>query len=324
MTKPKKADKKINYEEAIKTVKRNINGIKIDSVIKIVLTNIGSYLKIDGGMYKKLYETRKDEIDKIHDIHDLLKLLIKEWTNQIFKDEDEKARKIFIKQIAKEQTDRELSNIKISKEKIEQIAKALIARELSNIKTSEAIIEQIANNISETNTDDYLRRQIDNYMLSDYFLTFPTRVNLKIWKSVVDAIIFNVPIEKILECKQSILEKDYLPTAHIENGFLYISINELTSQTDMLLAWDRIKEKQDEYKNKYGYLRAERGCKNPNEDRIILDFNNQGLKPKKISKRLHDEFEIELRAVEVSNRLKEIRKRARVSKGKEILSRFSE
>jgi len=287
------------YEEAMTTVERNINKIYIDGVIDIVITDIRLRLKIDDKMYGRLKE-ESDAIDKINDLHELIKYLTNEWIKRAFKSELEK--KIFTKHIALER----------------------ISKELAKTKTSETEINQIADDSSDGVPDHLLKTEIKEYPQSDSYIGLPIRINLKIWKTIVDAKLFNVPPEKVLDCKKSILEKDYLPSVDISNGNLYININELTSQGDIALINDKIKKLQQEYKEKYKHENAERSCKDDKLDRIMLELNNQGKKPREISKILFDDYEISLDADKISERLKEIRKRTRNDLKKDLLSMYGE
>ncbi len=295
----KKKTKKIYYQEAIATVERNINKIYIDSVIDIVMTDIRLRLKIDDKMYSRLKE-ESGEIDKIDDLHELIKYLIDEWIKSAFKSELEK--KIFTKHIAKER----------------------ITNERAKTEVTETVINQIADSSSDDIPDELLKIEIKEYPLSDSYIGLPTRINLKIWKSIVDAKLFNVPPEKVLDCKKSILEKDYLPSVDMSNGNLYININELTTQGDLSLINDKIETLKQEYKNKYRHENAERSCKDDKLDRLMLELNNQGKKPKEISAILKIDYEIFHDADKISERLKEIRKRSRNNLRKELLFQLGE
>lgn len=299
-TKKERPPKKSNYEEAIATIERNINKIYIDGVIDMVMTNIRLRLKIDDGMYHVLQD-ESDKIDKIKDLHILVQHLTDEWVRRAFKNEME--RKNIAKHIAKEEA----------------------VREHANTNTSKAEIDQLANIVSENIADKYLKRQIETYPLSDAFVIFPTRINLKIWKSIVDAKLFNVPIKKVLGCKELILENDYLPSADMSNGNSYININELTTQGDIALIWDtKIKKIKQEYKDTYNYENSGRSCKDDKTDRIMFELNNLGKKPKEISDILYDDYGIEIMADKISTRLKEIRKRSRNNLKNNLLLKYGE
>jgi hypothetical protein len=293
------SSKKNNEREAIKTIHRNINRIYIDSILKTVLDDTAIRLKIDDDLYDNTYRDCKDEMDTINDIHELIKFLTKKWIEQCHKDE------------------------LLLKTSIRHWAKEEANRELKNVKHRENDIEYITNSTMDRKDNGYISRQIETYIQTDLFLQLPVRVNFKIWKSVVDAKLFNVPIEKVFECTRSIL-KDYLPTIlEIQNGFMLISINELTKKTDIAIIWDEVKRRQQEYKNKYKYEQSGRKCKDAKLDRLLLELQDQGLKPKAISEKLYQDRKIKLSPDEVSGMLKEIRKRARTKKNNELLKRYS-
>jgi hypothetical protein len=322
--KSKKQKKQDEYDDAMKKVEENINRIYDDAIVGTVMTNIRCRLKIDSDMYKKC----EDKTDKMLDIYNLVEFLTDLWIG--FSLRDEKNKKNLFEQVAKDQIIKRLEEHKtnalyeegVNASDRKKINEAYEEKICQLEKTSNDEIAYTENNFSETIANAYFKEQIDKYVLSNFFLLFPVHVNLNIWKNVVAAKLFNVPIEKVLQCKQLILEKDYLPKVETINGLIYIKINELTTQGDLALAWDRVEKAKEEYRNKYNYLYSERGCKKPILDRVIWNYSESGLKPKAISDKLFENGQAQITADQVSWRLKEIKKRMRASERDKLLLRY--
>lgn len=286
VVKERRSSKALFEKDALKRIENNVKKIYDDAIVQKAVYRAIYRLKISS----KLYDSCKNEVAKITDIHELIKFLTEKWIEQT------------------------LVNKKIARILSKRAAEDYIKRDRLDKNLDKNEIKYIVKNVSKIEKTTFLKHQITNYMFSDSFLSLPARVNFKIWGSVVDAMLFDIPEKKVLECKKSILEKNYLPTIIVNNNSLLISINELTTQDDLQLIWDDVEKRQEEHKNQHQYINSERGYANLKTDRIIMTLYDQKLKPKTISNKLKDMGMEEFTPKKVSERIKERKKQTRRDK----------
>jgi len=236
-------------QRALNTVKNNIERIYGDTKVReYTLKSRRSY-----GINYDLYDNCKKDVAKIRSIHKLIKILTEKWIDQ------------------SHQYGKDIEIINAS------IAKQNIMLEVSDKNEARKIIDDLPKIMNR----NFARNVIENYAKGTSLLFQRMNINPEIWSNILTAKLLTVPEEKVLECKESILKKDYLPSI---NDFLQIQINELTTQDDLNLISKDIKKKQNKYKEKHEYINAEREYPNREINKIITDLHNQGLKHKDICK----------------------------------------
>ncbi|MEA1963447.1 MAG: hypothetical protein U9M94_04410 [Patescibacteria group bacterium] len=279
----KNSSKPINKIDIPQIITNNINIFYDDKIIQEAVGNIRYHLIIKS----KLNNETIKQISQITDIDELVEFLTKNWIKESFKNKE--VRRVFGKRMAKK----------------------ILLHEKADKRLSKKEFEDIVENISLMETDVYLKHQLDSYKLSDNYLIFPARINLNVWGKVLDAIILGAPEENILNCRQSICEKYYLPSVYCNNGRLLIEINELTTQEDVISIWKKIEKLQTEYKEQRQHIISMKKRANLEIDRIIIDLYDQGKKPKAISDKLYYKGYNNFTSKKVSERLKEIKKLTR-------------
>ena len=100
-------------------------------------------------------------------------------------------------------------------------------------------------------------------------------INPDLWSGVVAAKLLRVPIEKVLECEESILTKYFVPI--VNNDHLIIQINELTISKDMRIIWDLIEAKQKAYVTEHGYINSLAEYPSRKADKIITICKQKGF-----------------------------------------------
>lgn len=289
MAKEKKKKKK-NHSKAVIKKKSPSDVIAENSALKRIKDNIENIYenanvqkkilqaRHDHNISDDLYDNCKNEVSKIRSIYKLINFLKKKWIDQ------------------------SLRNKKVAKVIDERIAEFNITLEIQD--------KYKAKKITKTFKRMYfLEDAIKNYMNGISMFILKMNINPEIWKSVIVALLFNVPKEKILECKRSILFKDYLPSITVNDDFIRILIHELTTQNDIKLIRGKIRKKQREYKKKHRYIISEREYSSRNEDKIIKDLHDKGLSNAEIV------YELEKRGIKgytkpkVRDRLREVKKR---------------
>jgi len=270
----------MNAKDVTQPIINNINLFYDNKMIQGAINSVRNYLIIKN----KLSDEAIDRINKITDIDKLVENLIENWINESFNNEI--TRQDFIKKTAKE----------------------ILLHEGANERLNEKEFNDVIENISLMEIDGYLRRQLDSYKLRDSYLVFPARVNLNIWGKVLDAILLGAPEKNILNCRQSIYKKYYLPSAYCEDGKLLIEINELTTQDDVISVWKKVEKLKIKYTKQRQHIISERKRANLKIDRTISALCDQGKKPKEISNILYEQGYKNITAKQVSDRIKEIEK----------------
>ncbi|MFA5248189.1 MAG: hypothetical protein WC415_03015 [Patescibacteria group bacterium] len=219
-------------EQKIKAKKLALEKIKgnIESIYKNekVLKNL-EQLQHDICIPADLYARHKDEAEKLRSIHLLINFLKEKWIEFISR--DKKVKEIIDKYLAFYNIMLEFEGEKLTKEQ---------ARSWSNIKS-----------------ERYLRNVIDNFIQGKNWTYETIKINSKIWKSVISAMLFNIPKETVIRLRESIL-KDYVPKVY---SGLIIEFNELTTMGDFLLIEEKIKIEQDRYEKKNNYSNLKRNKK---------------------------------------------------------------
>jgi hypothetical protein len=126
---------------------------------------------------------------------------------------------------------------------------------------------------SKFEREDYIKNEAKRIMKGSTAIFLFNRININpdLWRSVIAAMFLRVPIEKVLECKESILTKYFLPT--IDNDCLIVRINEMTKPADFELIIDLLGTKQNDYAKKYGYINSTSTTGYPSRkaDKIITE-----------------------------------------------------
>jgi len=240
----KEKTKKISpRQRALNTVKNNIERIYGDAKVEEQILKT----RHDYNIEDSLYNDCKKDVVEIRSIHKLIKILTKNWINRCHK--DGKAIEIINARVAEHNIMLEVSDK----------GKARVT----------------ANDLPRIMSRNYLKDVMENYAKGASLFFQRMNISPEIWSNVLTVRLLTVPKEKVLECKVSILEKDYLPSI---NDFLQIQINELTTQDDLKLIWDKIEKKQNKYKKRHKYINAERRYPHRKINKIIMDLHNQGLK----------------------------------------------
>lgn len=231
-------------QRALNTVKNNIERIYIDAKVEEHMLKARREYNINND----LYNSCKKDVAKIRSIHKLTKILADKWIDRCH---------------------RYGKNIEINNAKI---AEHNIILEVPDKGEARRIIDGLPKIMSRS----FARDVMENYIKGASLLFRRMNVNPEIWHSVLVAKLLTVPKKKVLECKESILKKDYLPSI---NDLLQIKINELTTEDDLKLIWKSVvKKKQNKYKKKHGYINAERKYSNQEINEIITDLHNKGLR----------------------------------------------
>lgn len=267
-------------------VTNNINIIYDDEVIQDLVSDLRGFF----GIKDKLHDSVIKEISKIKDIDKLVEHLTKGWIDQVFKNKE------FRRTLGK------------------KIMKKALLQTGEDKGLSKKEFDKIIEHVSREKTGIHLRHQLSRYPLSDLFLLFPIRINLNIWRQVLDARILGASEKNVLNCKQSIYKKYYLPSVVGYSDSLHIIINELTIQEDVLDIWKIIEKEQEKYKAQFKYINSERTSDNLKLDRIIWGLYKQNKKPKVIAIELEGKGYKDYKSKKVSERLKEIKKRIRWKK----------
>ena len=168
----------------------------------------------------------KEEIQSMRSIGKIIKFLKGKWVSRNFK--DKKVTKIINTHLAIYNINEELDQLH------DKIAAAEAKKSLSEIKIY---------------GERYLNDMVNNF-INGYNLIFEKhKVNQKIWKSILGAMLFDIPMETVIRVKTSILP-DYMPTI---NKYLQIQMNELNTLGDLECIKSKIKTAQSTYKKKYKY-----------------------------------------------------------------------
>lgn len=220
----KDTEQKINARKmALEKIRGNIESIYKNEK---VLRNI-EQLQHDICIPASLYD--KDEVEKLRSIHLLIDFLKNKWIE--FVSRDNKVREIIDRYLAFYNIMLEFEGKELTKEQ---------AKSWSNIKS-----------------ERYLRDVIDNFIQGKNWTYEIIKINSKIWKSVISAMLFNVPRETVIRLRESIL-KDYVPKVY---SGLIIEFNELTTMGDFLLIEEKIKREQERYEKKCNYSNSKRNKK---------------------------------------------------------------
>lgn len=212
---------------ALEKIRANIEGIYKNEK---VLRNIEA-LKRDICIPPGLYDLHKNEVEKLRSIHLAIDLLKEKWIEFISR--DKKVGEIIDKYLAHYNIMLEFEGENLTREQ---------AKNWSNIKN-----------------ERYLRDVIDNFIQGKNWTYEIIKINSKIWKSVISAMLFNIPKETVIRLRESIL-KDYVPKVH---NNLTIEFHELTKMGDFLLIEDKIKLEQKRYEKKFNYSNSKRNKRLP-------------------------------------------------------------
>jgi len=282
----KNSSKSVDKDGIPLKITNNINIIYDDEVIQDLVSDLRGFFGIKG----KLHDSVIKEISKIKNIDKLVEHLTKSWIDQVFKNKE------FGRTLGK------------------KIMKKALLRTGEDKGLSKKEFDEIIEHVSREETGIYLRHELSRYPRSDLFLLFSIRINLNIWRQVLDARILGASEKNVLNCKQSIYKKYYLPSVVSYSDSLHIIINELTIQEDVLDIWKIVEKEQEEYKAKFKYINSERTGDNLKLDRIIWNLYEQNKKPKAIAIELKGKGYKGYEPKKVSERLKEIKKRIRWKK----------
>ena len=278
--------KKEAKKRALKNIRNNIAKICGDFTVEEKISLARDRYGIDKDIYKE------EEVAGINDIEDLVHFLKEKWLNQL-------------RQEAKvAETDESIAKWNIV---LEKYADSAFQRNGMVRPKGEKL---------NINNDKFLKEAIDNLMKGSLILFQRIKVNPLLWSSVIAAMFFHVPEKKILECQQSILYKYYLPA--IDNDCLVLRLNELTELSDLILMWDLVIIKQDEYKEKHGYINSEKAYTSREADKIITDGFNGRLSVDEINAKLKDKNIKGLTSKQMKERRKAYRKQTRQPTGLRI------
>ncbi|MCG2808785.1 MAG: hypothetical protein L6275_00350, partial [Candidatus Portnoybacteria bacterium] len=220
-----------------KIEKATLNKVKcyIKKMYKDALVQKTAVLAMrDFGICCGFYDNYKKKFNKTENLYEILNFLKEEQINQISKD------KKLVKDL----------NRKIIKDSVDE---KLPATDSDGAVMAVSEIDNVAM---------YFRHSIENCLNGTSYIFQLSHVNQNIWKGVLLAMVFSIPMKKVLRCKKSILKKDYLPSVNAVNNSIWIRINELTTKQDIRLIWKEVEEKQRECIEKYQYLEPGRKYRN--------------------------------------------------------------
>ena len=260
-------------KNALKRIKDNIENIYENANVQKKTLQARRDHNISDG----LYNNYKNEVSKIRSIYKLINFLKKKWIDQSLRNKE--VAKVIDKRIAELNITLEIQD----KHKAKEITKTF-----KRMYFLEDVIKTYMNGIS--------------------MFVLKMNINPEIWKSVIVAMLFNVPKEKVLGCKESIL-KDYLPSIVVNDDFIRILIHELTTQNDIKLIWKKIRRKQKEYKKKHRYIISEREYTSRDNDKIIEDLCNKKLSDAEIVDELEKKGIKGYTKYKIRDRRREIKKR---------------
>ncbi|MFA5248241.1 MAG: hypothetical protein WC415_03275 [Patescibacteria group bacterium] len=212
---------------ALEKIRANIEGIYKNEKI---LQNIEA-LRHDICIPPGLYDSIKNEVEKLRSIHLAINLLKEKWIEFISRDKRIK----------------------------EVITKYLLIYNIMFDFEGEDLSTTQVKNWSNIKSERYLGDVIDNFIQGKNWTYEIIKINSKIWKSVISTMLFNIPKETVIRLKESIL-KDYVPKVHED---LTIEFHELTKMGDFLLVEDKIKLEQKRYEKKFNYSNSKRNIKLP-------------------------------------------------------------
>ncbi|MCK5061937.1 hypothetical protein KAR28_05325 [Candidatus Parcubacteria bacterium] len=229
----KKEDKEAT-DRAKKAKERAL--VKIEGNIKkiyLMLELQESMIDIKG--YLRIYKPSKEDMEKINEMRSIKKIieyLKNSWLERIYK--NKKLAEVIGACHARVCLSLELD------EQHDKIEAARTKNELYPIRTM---------------GERYLRDSIDNFLYNGYNHIFEKhKVNNKIWKHILGAMLFNVPERTVLRVKNSIMP-DYMPRI---NENLQIQINELTKMGEIEAILGKIKDAQARYKKRFKYKNFEK------------------------------------------------------------------
>lgn len=218
----KKAEKR-----ALIKIENNIRRIHKDPDIQKSMEKIQKNFNI----YPGIYERHKEGTQTMRSISKITNFLKKKWILQNFK--DKKVSKIINTHLAKCNISEELNRLN------DKIAAAEAKKNLSDIKIYK---------------ERYLNDMVDNFINGVNPIFSRHKINQDIWKSILGAMLFNIPLDTMIKVKASILP-DYMPTI---NKHLQIQINELTTLGDLEYINPKIKAIKKWYKKKHKNKNCER------------------------------------------------------------------
>lgn len=211
---PNKTNKKTREDIVLDRITYNIEGIYRNEKIKSHILHLREIFKIP----KNLYKNDKDDFDKKTTLDELLDERYKIWMDSVPEDGP------VIQEICK--------NL------------SLLFTEYSKVK-DEAQAMKLSYPTKKNYAVDHLRNFIDGRSIIYHLM----KRNSEVWKKVISARLLYIPLKIVIENKQDILE-DYLPKV---NDNLTIQLHEASGMEDFALIKDKIKEKKNGYKNKYGW-----------------------------------------------------------------------
>ncbi len=259
---------------ALKRIRENIEKIYDDFIVNDRIYIFQKSYSID----ENFYATHREAVSTITNIEDLVYFLNDRWLEQI-REEDKT-----------ETTSESIARLNILIEKDEIGA----AKEIG--------IDWPTQKIFQERSDEFLKHAIKNIIRGASFFFFKRiNINPDLWSGVIAAKLLRVPIEKVFECEESILNKYFLPK--IENDHLIIRVNELTISKDMNIIWDLVKAKQEAYTTKHGYINSLAEYPSRKTDKLITLYSRKGFS--------HDEIHEELREAGITKKYtkREIRER---------------
>ena len=217
-------------ERALVKIENNIENLYNNPAVQERLQDVRKNFNIYDGLYDR-YEKR---FHKIRSIQKLTEFLKEKWIDQNF--EDKKVTEII-------NTHQTIYNI---------------SEELTLLKDKIAASEAKKNLLEiKIESEKYLKDMVNNYINGVNPIYWRMKINQNIWKSIMGAMLFNIPKEKTIALKESIL-KDYMPTI---DKYLRIQINELTKMGDLEYIKPQIKRMQKRYKNQHNNINKKRSNK---------------------------------------------------------------
>lgn len=236
---------------ALEKIRDNIEKIYDDYIVgeEIYLLRDFCHSKPD------LYEKNKEAVAGMSDIEEIINFLDAERVRQF--EEDNK----------KEMKDENVARVKAllikrEKEWAEENGKPLPPQEEHKFEM-----------------DSYIKDEIKRIMAGSAAIFLFERININpdLWRSVIAAMLLRVPIEKVFECEESILNKYFLPT--MDNDYLLIRVNEMTKPSDFKMIADLLEAKQREYAKKHKYINSTstKGYPSRKEDKIITESYFKGM-----------------------------------------------
>ena len=214
-------EKKINEEKktnrakkaeecALTKIENNIRHIYNDPDIQESMEEIQKSFNIYSGIYEKY----KKEAQTMRSISKITNFLKEKWILQNFK--DKKVSEIISTHLMQYNISEELDRLH------DKITAAETKKDLSDMKM---------------HNERYLNDMIDNFINGVNPIYWRRKINQNIWKSILGAMLFNIPLDVMIKLKASILP-DYMPTI---NKHLQIHINELTTMGDLEYIKPKIK-----------------------------------------------------------------------------------